>query len=84
VLVIFCAHVAQRHWLGDGKRRMGFYTIVFNYSIHAVKKLNDGDLIKIIKWHIFVTININFLFHLSFYLFIDIYYDKSESFNYFN
>ena len=62
------------------EKKTGLYAVV----LRAVKKLKDEDLPKIIEGHIFIIININFIFLRSFYLFIGIYYDISESFNYFN
>jgi hypothetical protein len=52
--------------------------------MYAVKKLNGKDLVKIIEGFRSVIININFLSHPLLHLFIDIYYDKSKPFNYFN
>jgi hypothetical protein len=55
----------------------------YNNSMYVVKKLNGENLVKIIEGFRFVIININFLSHPLFHLFIDIYYDKSKSLNYF-
>jgi hypothetical protein len=52
--------------------------------MYAVKKLNGENLVKIIKWFRSVIININFLSHPLFHLFIGTYYNKSKLFNYFN
>jgi hypothetical protein len=52
-------------------------------GLHAVKKLNCDNLVKIIEGFRFIIININFLSHLLLHLFIDIYYDKFKPFNYF-
>jgi hypothetical protein len=42
------------------------------------------DLTKLIEGHRFVIKNTNFLFHSLLYLFIGIYYNRFELFNYFN
>ena len=52
--------------------------------MNVVKKLNSKNLINIIEEFRSVIININFFSHLLFYLFIDIYYNKFKSLNYFN
>jgi hypothetical protein len=60
----------------------GVYSIYKGSGLHAVKKLNGEDLVKIIKGFRYVIININFLSHPLLHLFIGIYYDKSKLFNY--
>jgi hypothetical protein len=52
--------------------------------MYVVKNLNDEDLVKKIEGFGSVIININFLSYPLLHLFIDIYYDKSKLFNYFN
>jgi hypothetical protein len=58
--------------------------LIMRFALHTIKKLNGDDLVKIIKEFRFVIININFLSYQLLHLFIDIYYDKSKLFNYFN
>jgi uncharacterized membrane protein len=81
-------------WLGGFKFHpylKGVYSIYKGSGLHAVKKLNNKDLVKIIKGFRFVIININFLsIHYFIYLLVFIminlnssiiYYDKSSPFN---
>jgi hypothetical protein len=65
---------------GIFKNGFGLYAVVKTTSIHAVKKLNGKDFIKVIEGFRCVIINTNFLFHLSLHLFIGIYYDRSSPF----
>ena len=60
-------------------KESGLYAVVL--IIYAVKKSKGNDLTKVIEGYKFVIINTNFFFHPSLYLFISIYYDKSEPFN---